>query len=207
LTDKESGKQGVLFFREGELLDARVNGLQGIGAAYEIFGWDEVSLSIQNECFQHERRIRGDLQGILLEAMRLKDERTLERLTIREMESADVLRDESHFHGNEPTSEEGAEEGGPDDTSFISSIRTRMENELGETCGLVDIYKDSSWDSLIAQFGRIGAFFDAGQFTIGFVDSGDSHNAVLLPDTETTVISVTPKCPRDRIFEVLMGRR
>jgi hypothetical protein len=123
------------------------------------------------------------------------------------MESADVLRDESHSHGNEPTPEESAEEGGPEDTGFISRIRTRMENELGETCGLVDIYKDSSWDSLIAQFGRIGAFFDAGQFTIGFVDSGDSHNAVLLPETETTVISVTPKCPRDRIFEVLMGRR
>ena len=37
LVDKSSGKQGVLFFRDGELLDARTNGLKGEQAAYKIF--------------------------------------------------------------------------------------------------------------------------------------------------------------------------
>ena len=74
LVDKSSGKQGVLFFRDGELLDARINGLQGVEAAYEIFSWDEVTLSIQNVCPQKEKKIESDLQVVLLEAMRLKDE-------------------------------------------------------------------------------------------------------------------------------------
>jgi len=74
LTDGKSGKHGVLFFREGELLDARVNGLRGTDAAYKIFAWDEVTLSIQNTCSLEEDKIQSDLQAILLEAMRLKDE-------------------------------------------------------------------------------------------------------------------------------------
>ena len=50
LIDKASGKGGVLFFHNGELMNARVEQLKGIEAAYRIFAWDEVTLSIQNEC-------------------------------------------------------------------------------------------------------------------------------------------------------------
>jgi len=78
VTDRASNKMGVLFFRDGNLLDARVNGSQGIDAAYLIFSWEEVNLSIQNECPKKERKIEGDLQGILIEAMRRKDEATAE---------------------------------------------------------------------------------------------------------------------------------
>ena len=49
--------------------------LQGKTAAYEIFSWDEVTLSIQNECPPMENRIQSDLQPIILEAMRLRDEK------------------------------------------------------------------------------------------------------------------------------------
>ncbi len=71
LIEKSSGKQGILFFLDGQLLDARCDSLRGEAAAYEIFSWDDVSLSIQNSCSQRERRIHRDLQAILLDAMRL----------------------------------------------------------------------------------------------------------------------------------------
>ena len=75
LRDMASGKRGVLFFRNGELLDARINGVaKGEEAAYHIFSWDEVTLSIQNSCRCYDKNIEGSLQAILLEAMRLKDE-------------------------------------------------------------------------------------------------------------------------------------
>jgi len=74
VVDRDSGKKGVLFFRNGELLDARLDGITGDEAALIIFSWDRVSLSIQNECRATARRIEGDLQRILLEAMRRKDE-------------------------------------------------------------------------------------------------------------------------------------
>jgi CheY-like chemotaxis protein len=118
LTDERSGKHGVLFFREGELLDARVNGLQGEAAAYKIFAWDEVTLSIENTCSLKEGKIQGDLQAILLEAMRLKDE------VGQEEEPAAVV--------------EGVE---PDEPSI--TIRRKTEKEVGEKPAR-DKYQDIS---------------------------------------------------------------
>ncbi|MGE5256281.1 MAG: response regulator, partial [Hyphomicrobiales bacterium] len=54
LEDKTGGKRGALFFVGGELFDARVGNLQGEVAAYDIFSWEHVSLSIQNDCSVHE---------------------------------------------------------------------------------------------------------------------------------------------------------
>jgi len=50
LEEKSGGEKGILFFSDGELLDARVNNMQGESAAHEIFSWDAVNLSIQNGC-------------------------------------------------------------------------------------------------------------------------------------------------------------
>jgi len=72
---RHSAEKGVLFFRNGELLDARLNGITGIEAAYAILSWEDVSLSIENQCTKQKKEIEADLQGILLEAMRRKDEK------------------------------------------------------------------------------------------------------------------------------------
>ena len=74
LTDDKSGNQGVLFFKEGELLEARINELKGRDAAYQILAWEEATLSIQESCALTENKVQADLQALLLEAMRLKDE-------------------------------------------------------------------------------------------------------------------------------------
>ncbi len=74
LTDDKSGNQGVLFFKDGELLEARINELQGRDAAYQILAWEEATLSIQESCALTENKVQADLQALLLEAMRLKDE-------------------------------------------------------------------------------------------------------------------------------------
>ena len=71
----KAGDTGSLLFVEGELCDASCPGLNGLEAAYEIFTWGKVELSIQNSCHLKEDRINIPLQGILLEAMRLKDEK------------------------------------------------------------------------------------------------------------------------------------
>lgn len=72
---RNSARKGVLFFQNGELLDARLNGIMGLDAAYEILSWDEVSLSIENQCSKQKKEIHADLQAVLLEAMRQKDEK------------------------------------------------------------------------------------------------------------------------------------
>ncbi len=74
LTDDKTGTQGVLFFKDGALLDARLKELQGKDAAYQILGLEEATLSIQESCTLQTNIVNADLQGLLLEAMRLKDE-------------------------------------------------------------------------------------------------------------------------------------
>ncbi len=190
LLDKLSGKQGVLFFRDGELLDARINGLQGVKAAYEIFSWDEVTLSIQNVCPQSEKKINSDLQVVLLEAMRLKDEAL-------QTEKPKVLTEGKK--GIEKAHDE-VEKQKPDP---MKDIRSKVEKEIGERCVLEDIYRDSSWDNLVTRISEVGEFIGAGKLKVGYLDSGESNDFILLPGKKTTVISVNPKCPRDRIVQVL----
>ena len=189
LVDKSSGKQGVLFFRSGELLDAKIDGLQGESAAYEIFSWDETTISIQNSCGLDKKKITRDLQAILLEAMRLKDEA--------------AHRQEPVIEERENGGEEVPEIAEPERSVPINTIRDKLKDEIGGNFGLEDIYEDSSWDGLVAQMSRIGVFFNAGKIKISYIDRGESNDFVLLPGKRTTVLSVNPRCPKDRIIQVL----
>jgi len=187
LVETESGKQGVLLFKNGELLDARSNGLQGESAAYEIFAWDETAISIQNSCSSTKKKIEKDLQAILLEAMRLKDEAVQKKASNRQERDEKIA------------------EKTPEKNTDLYSIRSRLENELGERWGLEDMYHDSSWDNLMAQMTKIGSFFDAGELKACYIDSGESNDFILIPGEKTSVISVNPKCPKERIMQVLTG--
>lgn len=97
--DKTSGEQGVLFFREGDLMDARIKNRTGKQAAFEIFCWNDVIMSIQDNCKLTKKRIDGDLQSLLFEAIRFKDEAANQQKTIhedsdqREFPAAEVQED------------------------------------------------------------------------------------------------------------------
>jgi len=190
LVDKASGKQGILFFREGELLDAKSDDLQGEFAAYEIFSWDETEISIQNSCSLNEKRIQRDLQAILLEAMRLKDEASEQEESIEEESEEDEVEEVTEIEAQEiPLSE--------------NAVRARLEKEIGKNSGVEDIYEDGSWDGLIAQMSRIGNFFGLGKMKVSYIDRGESKDFILLPGKITMVLSVNPRCPKDRIIQIL----
>ena len=187
--DRNSERKGVLFFRKGELMDARVNGLSGVQAAYEIFSWDEVNLSIQNSCQKEEKKIDGDLQGILLEAMRLKDEANVE---MEQVEAVEVTEPEAP---PEPLAE-----------TPIATLRKRLEEELGSRSGVDDIYQDSSWNGLFRQVEEMGALLGAGRLRVGYVDRRAGTDLILLPGPPApTVISVNPRGPKDRILQILIN--
>lgn len=186
LIEKSSGTQGILFFLDGQLLDARCDSLRGEAAAYEIFSWDDVSLNIQNACPQIERRIYRDLQAILLDAMRLKDE--LRRLG----KGATPRR-------KKPTpAKEKIERARP-----VERVKQFLKKEVGEGYGIEDIYEDNSWESFVKGIGRLGAAFKAGEFRVAYIDRGESKDFILLPGESVTVVAVNPKCARDRIMEAL----
>lgn len=187
LVDRKSGKGGVLFFRDGNLLDARVEVLQGLDAAYLIFSWDEVTLSIQNECPQKDNKINSDLQPIILDAMRLKDE-------------ADE-NDEEIYSDEEETIENITIENNQE--SQVDRIKNLLEKEVGERCGLEDIYQDESMEDIEISISALSSMFDFGQLKIGYIDRAEKTDTIILSGKPTTIIKVNPKCPRDKIIQVL----
>lgn len=74
---KREGEVGLLFFREGELYDASVENRTGLEAALELVTWNNVEISVTGHCPIRKKRIDLALEGLLLEAMRLEDERQL----------------------------------------------------------------------------------------------------------------------------------
>jgi CheY-like chemotaxis protein len=188
LVDKASGQNGVLFFKEGELLDARLDDLQGKAAAYRIFAWDKVTISIQNSCPNIDNRIQSDLQPLILEASRLKDEAGSGRGEDEEKAVPEAAR---------------AEKAPARRKSSVSDIKKKIEEKIGPRSGLEDIYQDNTWNTLMHQVADLGTFFGQGRLKCCYIDKGDPFDYLVLPGSPPTVLAVNPKCPRDKLIQLL----
>jgi len=127
-------------------MDARIGGRHGKQTAYEIFAWDEVTLSIQDDCAIKEKKIDEDLQAILFDAMRLKDEAGedeeafSEELDVELDEELDVELDEELDLGPidkldktldlEDTATE-LHDPQPEPLSLEDTIRNKLESVIG----------------------------------------------------------------------------
>jgi CheY-like chemotaxis protein len=89
-THPEGDRQGKLHFRAGRLVGAATGELSGREAALEIVTWENVDIEIADGCPAVEPEIEAGLSYLLMEGMRLKDEREGER----EPEAADPDLDE-----------------------------------------------------------------------------------------------------------------
>lgn len=187
LVDKSSGKGGVLFFRDGELLEARMEQIRGLKAAYQIFGWDTVTLSIQNGCPGIDNHINSDLQPIILEAMRIKDE-------------SKACCDEIGDLTSESPDDRETGDGG---RSTIGRIKALLGNRVGDRCGLEDIYQDDSFDTLLQPMADLGAKCDFGPIKLIYFDNGGKADTIVVPGHQSTIVKVNPKCPRDKIIQIL----
>ncbi|OIP51236.1 MAG: hypothetical protein AUK28_00615 [Desulfobacterales bacterium CG2_30_60_27] len=68
------GKTGTLFFKQGDLLDAEADGINGLEAAFTILCWDHAEIDILNMCRKRQKVIEVPLGYVLIEAARKKDE-------------------------------------------------------------------------------------------------------------------------------------
>jgi len=91
----------------------------------------------------------------------------------------------------------------PDPADVIVAIKKKIEASLGTSCGLEDIYQDSSWNHRVLQLSRAGVFLNIGELEVGYLDKGEDNDFIVLPGENTTVIAVSPKCPRDKLLRVL----
>lgn len=182
LEEKTTGEKGVLFFVEGELCDARVGERQGEMAAYEIFAWDNVSLTIQNNCTVRQNRINKELSSLLLEGARRSDEFKAQRLE----RQGGTLR---------PAAE-------PSPDGALKGVLQKIECTLGMRCGVEDVIQDERWTGRIHRISQCGERLKLGKLALAYIDQGDSRDYLLLPG-DHAVVAVNPKCPRDKLLQLL----
>ncbi len=72
VTDGE--ERGTIFFRDGEVIDARLGRLAGLEAVYRMLLWDDGVFEIEFKNIAREDAIQTSTQAILLEGMRRVDE-------------------------------------------------------------------------------------------------------------------------------------
>jgi hypothetical protein len=137
-----------------------------------------------------QNKIQSDLQPLILEASRLKDEGAEGEV---EAEQQEVKPAPVETPKSEPKS-----------ADLMTTFKQKLEKEMGQRHGLVNIYRDNAWDGLIEQITGVGNVFGIGQLRAGYIDRGESTDFILMPGQQTTVLAVNPKCPKDKILQVLI---
>ena len=225
VTEKTGGMQGVLFFRGGELFEARIADRNGEEAAYEIFGWKKVTLAIQDDCPLKEKRIQGGLQAILFDAMRRRDESEadgaedfVEEISISsEMQRLDEpsVIDDPDLQEPDPTppaSDDGREAPSVETAPAPEAAPTAAERRRDELAamargrpGVQEVYPDTRYDPLMQAATVLGRLLGTGRLRSCYLSDSAQQQVILLPDEITTVVTVAPDCPRDIIVKVLYG--
>jgi CheY-like chemotaxis protein len=67
-------QHGVLWFRDGKILDCELGRLAGENAFYRLLNWQEGEFAIEFKPIEREERIAVSTQGLLMEGMRRIDE-------------------------------------------------------------------------------------------------------------------------------------
>ena len=64
----------ILYFRNGELINAETGSLRGEEAARKIINWENSIIEVDDICRKNKREIDKPLMHILMESARIKDE-------------------------------------------------------------------------------------------------------------------------------------
>jgi hypothetical protein len=176
--------------------------LQGKNAAFEIFSWDNVTLSIQNDCPIKEKKIQGELQAILMDAMRIKDENKQNIKDAEAIKPAAKTTPKSLPEQSAPAPKPKKEQV-PSRTT-TETLRVNLDKELGTRSGVINIYHDKSWDPLIKKFIELNKILNTGEFKVAYLDIEQPSDFILIPDKPAVIITVDPKSPKDRLLQTLL---
>ena len=81
---------GYLYLQKGELIAAETGLLEGSDAAYEIISWENAVIEIEKSGQKKKREIKMSLMNILMEGLRIKDEREAEKAKEKTADAAAV---------------------------------------------------------------------------------------------------------------------
>ncbi|MDY0361830.1 MAG: DUF4388 domain-containing protein [Desulforegulaceae bacterium] len=102
-------KKGSLYIENGEIIDADTKtGLKHLDAAYEIISWDNSSIELKKNMPITERIIKMPLMNILMEALRLKDEKP--KTEEEEFDDLEISVEEDEEQSDDLTSKEESQD-------------------------------------------------------------------------------------------------
>jgi CheY-like chemotaxis protein/predicted regulator of Ras-like GTPase activity (Roadblock/LC7/MglB family) len=86
-------KKGYLYLHEGDLFDAVYGDMKSEKAALEIMSWDNVDIRFKTMPNRRiSKRIHTELKGLIMEAMRLKDEKGEDQEVTDLLDDAEILQ-------------------------------------------------------------------------------------------------------------------
>ena len=71
-------REGFLYILNGDLISAETQGLTNLDAACAIISWDDAVIEIENACSKTKNEINQPLMHVLMEGLKLKDEKSAE---------------------------------------------------------------------------------------------------------------------------------
>jgi CheY-like chemotaxis protein len=218
LIDNSSNKGGTLYFKDGLMVDARADELHGIQAAYKVITWENVTLFIKNKCTSPKNLINRSLQAIILKAMSLKDESHDSPGTapLREPDSENLPAAEKTVNFQEDIADfelfedledvvlpELTDDTATNNALYLKNIKAMIHTQLGERCGVKDIYHDNGMDNTLQFLTELGAMFRIGSLKVGYISQDEGGNRILLPGDPVAVLDVSSKCPHDKLMQML----
>ncbi|MFH0785469.1 MAG: response regulator [Pseudomonadota bacterium] len=185
MVEKKSGQMGVLFFREGKLLDARMADQLGEPAALEIFSWEHISLTIQNDCPLQEQRIKRSMNALILDATRLKDEKA-------DLKSANVSTVRPEYTNNDIAHQQ----------QLLATVERLQEN--AELNGFIqNCVQDQRWSGVLSQLMQVGDVLHVGRLKAFSIITGNTLDYMIIPSGPPTVLTIDSNCPKEKLYRAL----
>lgn len=80
ITTRHSPDPGLIYFHNGDPIDATSGPMSGVDAVYALFGWEEGKFEFHEEEVQSGRAIKKSRMEIVLDAMRMLDDGLIKRV-------------------------------------------------------------------------------------------------------------------------------
>jgi len=184
ILNRTNKKKGVLFFKNGELLDARLNSLTGLEAAQQIVSWDDVSIFIENSCKLNKKNIDVSLNALILEAMRVKDENSRpEEAKSSELSKLGVAT--------------------PEEVSVLTSYKSKLKSAFAGKWLPKALYVDNSLASMIKRIKDASIHLNLGEPKVIYLEKKAEDPIAIIPDKDIVVMKLDSACPRDKLLRIL----
>ena len=188
--DNGSQQGGVLYFIDGQLIDVRVGMVTGLNAALIAFGWDDVTVFIENNCPEIENTINLPLQTVIMQAVSMKDEDD-EDLGLQSvgLDFTDGLEDDNFSKLR---------------SIQFSEICSLLADELSGS-RIDDISENTEMTDVVESIKKIGEQTRLGEFSLGVVKRRADDAAVILPRKSPIEIKCSSESYAKDVVKILEG--